>query len=98
MSVTDPASCTEFRIGVGLGLDDGADVVGQSRVLPFARLSGSRGEFLQEADPVASLVQPLLDDLAPPTETPLGLAGAAAAQFGGDLGHVRSALASGQPS
>src|SRR5512135_825960 len=55
-------------------------------------------KFSRQRTPVTSLVPSLLDGLTPPAETSLGMAGAAAAQFGGDLGHVRSTLVSGQPS
>jgi hypothetical protein len=83
---------------VGVGLDDRADVRRQLRVLLFAALPAARREVLQAADPVVALVQSLLDGLTPPAEAPLGLAGVAAAQFGGDLGQERAALVSGEPS
>ena len=79
-----------------MGLDDGADVGGQSRVLVLAALPAARGEVLQAADAVMALVQPLLDGLAPPAEASLGLAGVAAAELGGDLGLERAALVSGE--
>ena len=81
-----------------MGLDDGADVGGQLRVLLFAALPASRGEVLQAAHPVTQLVQSLLDRLASPAEASFGLAGAAVAQFRGDLGLEQAALVSGQPS
>src|SRR3954470_19326073 len=79
-----------------MGLDDGADVGGQSRVLVFAAPSAARREVLQAADPVLLLVQPLLDRVASPAEASLGLAGAAAAEHGSDLGLEQAALVSGE--
>ena len=93
-----PPRRLEFRVGVGVGLDDGADVGGQLRVLLLAALPAARGEVLQAADAVMALVQPLLDGLASPAEAAFGLAGVAAAQFRGDLGLEQAALVSGEPS
>src|SRR5512135_1648472 len=64
----------------------------------FAALSAARREVLQASDPVVALVESLLDGLTPPAEASFGLAGVAAAQFGGDLGQERAALVSGEPS
>src|SRR5512144_853110 len=87
----------EFGIGVRVGLDDRADVRRQLRVLLLAAPSAAGGEVLQAADPAPALVEPLLDGLTPPAEASFGLAGVAAAQFGGDLGLERAALISGEP-
>jgi len=51
-----PPRRLEFRIGVRVGFDDGADVGGQSRVLLLAPLPAPRGEVLQAADAVMLLV------------------------------------------
>ncbi len=88
----------EFGVGVGVGLDDGADVGRQLRVLLLAALSAARREVLRAADPVVALLQSLRDGLTPPAEATFGLAGVAAAQFGGDLGLEGTALVSGEPS
>src|SRR3954454_15725369 len=79
-----------------MGLDDGADVGGQLRVLLLAAPPAARGEVLQAADPVMRLVQPLLDGVASPAEASLGLAGAAVAEHRGHLGLEQAALVSGE--
>src|SRR5205823_9351918 len=81
-----------------MGLDDGADVGGESWILLFAALPAARGEVLQAAHPVLLLVQSLLDRLASPAEASLDLAGATPAERGGDLGLEQAALVSGQAS
>src|SRR5436305_1471360 len=81
-----------------MGLDDGADVGGESWILLFAALPAARGEILQAAHPVLLLVQPLLDRLTSPAESALGLAGAAVAERRSDLGLEQAALISGQAS
>ena len=81
-----------------MGLDDGADVGRQLRVLLLAALPAPRGEVLQAAHAVMLLVQSLLDRLASPAEAVLGLAGVAAAQCRGHLGLEQAALVSGEPS
>ena len=55
-------------------------------------------KFSRQRTPVLQLVQSLLDRLASPAEAAFGLAGVAAAQFGGHLGLEQAALVSGQPS
>jgi hypothetical protein len=82
----------EFRVGVGVGLDDGADVGRQLRVLLFAALPATRGEVLAAAHPVLPLMQSRLDGVASPAEASFGLAGDAAAQSGGHLGLEQAAL------
>jgi hypothetical protein len=86
----------ELGVGVGVGLDDGADVGGQLRVLVFATLSAASGEVLQAADPVMAFLQSLLDGLASPSEASLGLAGVGGAEFDGDLGLEGAALVAGK--
>jgi hypothetical protein len=92
-----PPRRLEFRIGVGVGLDDGVDVGRQSRVLLFAALPAPRGEVLQAAHAVMLFVESLLDRLASPAEAVLGLPGVAAAQCRDHLGLEQAALVSGQP-
>src|SRR3954468_18129374 len=79
-----------------MGLDDVADVGGQSRVLLLAAPAAARGEVLRAAQAASPFVQPLLDRLTAPAEASLGLAGAAAAQRRGDLGLEQTALVSGK--
>ena len=55
-------------------------------------------KFSRQRIPVLPLVESLLDGVAPPAEAAFGLAGVAAAQFGGDLGLEQAALVSGEPS
>src|SRR4051794_3674615 len=81
-----------------MGLNDGADVGGESGVLLLAALPATRGEVLQATDAVMLLVESLLDRLASPAEAVLGLAGVAAAECRDDLGLERAALVSGEPS
>ena len=47
--------------------------------------------------PCSRLVQALLDGVPPPAEAAFGLAGAAVAQLGGDLGQEGTAAEAGQP-
>src|SRR5205823_8946804 len=87
-----------FRIGVGVGLDDGADVGRQLWILLFAALPAPCGEVLQAADAVLLLEEPLLDRRASPAEAVLSLSCVAAAQGRDDLGLEQAALVSGQTS
>src|SRR5262245_3092038 len=82
----------QFRIGLGVRLDDGADVGGQLRVPDFARDGTLGGEVLDTADAGAGLVQALLDAVATPAEAALGGAGAATTKGVGDLGLEQAAL------
>ena len=93
-----PTRRLQFRIGVGMGLHDRADVGRQLRVLLFAAPPTSRGEVLQTAHPLTRLVQSLLDRLASPAEASFGLSGTAVAQFRSHLGLEQAALVSGQSS
>src|SRR5215207_2263306 len=87
-----------LQLGVGLGmrLDDGADVLGQLRVLGFPALLAAGGKVLQTAEAVLLFLQALADGVAPPAKAALGLARAAATQRGRDLGYERTALVAGQ--
>ena len=93
------AACRlQFGIGVGMRLDDRADVGGESGVLLLAALAALGGEVLPAAHPGAQLVEPLLDRIASPAEASFGQARATAAELGGDLGLEESALVSGEAS
>src|SRR5512135_1946799 len=93
-----PARRLQLRIGVSMGLDDRPDVRGQSRILLLAARAAAGGEVLHAAHPPTRLVQPLRDGGAAPAEATFRPAGAAAAEFRGDLGDERSASIPGEPS
>src|SRR5438046_561454 len=80
-----------------MGLDDGADVGGQLRVLLLAALPAACGEVLPAAEPAVQLMQPRRHGVASPAEAAFGPAGIAAAECGGDLGLEEAALVSGEP-
>src|SRR3954453_7766579 len=82
----------QLRVGVGVGLDHGADVGGQLRVLDLARDGALGGEVLDAAQAGAGLVQARLDGVPPPAEAALGGAGAATTEGVGDLGLEQAAL------
>src|SRR3954447_19303740 len=77
-----------------MGLDEGADVGGQLRVLLFAARPAAGGEVLQAADAGPLFVQSLLDRLPAPAEAALSLSGAAVAQHRGHLGLEQTTLVS----
>jgi hypothetical protein len=87
----------QFRVGIGLGLDEGPKVRRPLRVLVFAPSGAAGREALQAADTGLLFVQALLDRVASPTETALGQAGVAVTQAQTDLGLEESALVAGQP-
>jgi hypothetical protein len=82
-----------LQLGVGLGvwLDDGPDVRRQLGVLLLAAQSSPGGEVFHATDVLTRLVQSLVDRVATPAETSLGLAGVAGTQLGGDLGLEQAA-------
>src|SRR3954449_13417854 len=82
----------QLRVGVGVRLDHGADVGGQSGVLDLARDGALGGEVLDAAQAGAGLVQSRLDGVAAPAEATLGGAGAAATEGVGDFGLEQAAL------
>src|SRR4051812_14471513 len=79
-----------------MGLADGADVGGQSRVLVLDPSLAPGDEVFQAAEAGAALVQALLDGLTPPAEASLGQSGVAVAQLDGDLGLEGAASEAGQ--
>ena len=80
-----------------MGLDDGADVGGELRVLVLAAAAAPRGEVLQASHPLLRLVESLGDRVPPPAEAAFGLAGVTVANGGGDLGDEGTAAEAGQP-
>src|SRR5512135_3215081 len=77
-----------------MGLDKGAVVGRQLRVLLFAASSAARGEILPATHPVTKLVESRLDGVASPTEASFSLSSTAAAEFGSHLGLEQAALIS----
>src|SRR3954463_710468 len=88
-----------LHLGVGLGvrLDHGADVGGQSGVLDLARDGALGGEILETPQAGVGLGEPLLDAVPAPAEAALGGAGAAPTKGVGDLGLEQAALVPPEP-
>src|SRR4051812_13082673 len=82
----------QLGVGVGVRLDHGADVGGQSGVLDLARDGALGGEVLDAAQAGAGLVQARLDGVAAPAEAALSGPGAAATEGVSDLGLEQAAL------
>ncbi len=91
-----PTRRLELGVGVTMGFHDGADIGRQLRVLVLAARPAACGKILQTADALLRLVQSFLDRLMPPAEAAFGFAGAAVAEFGGDLGEEQPSRVSGQ--
>jgi hypothetical protein len=82
----------QFRVGLGVWLDEVADVLGALRLFLLPAGPATSGEVLDTADALPAFVQALADGVAPLAEAPFRLAGVAAAQLSGDLGLEQAAL------
>ncbi|MGL4554488.1 MAG: hypothetical protein ACRC33_25270 [Gemmataceae bacterium] len=83
----------EFGVGLGLGIGDLAEVVGQAGARAFSLVAATGGEGVEAADAGAEFVQAGMDGVAAPTEGGLRAAGGPAAVGTGHLSLVPPPLA-----
>src|SRR3954452_5884354 len=82
----------EFGVGVGVRLDDSANVLCPLGFFLFPAGSAAGRKVLLTTDALLQLVQAFLDGVASPAEAAFGLAGTAVAQPQSDFGHEQPAF------
>src|SRR6516164_4993447 len=87
----------QFRVGLGVRFDDGADVGCQLQVYLFAGQGAFGGEVVDTAQAGRGLVQTRLNAVTAPAEAAFGGAGAAATKGVGNLSLEQAALMAFEP-
>lgn len=94
--VAIPSRCFQFRVGIGMAINNGSDISGKLWIADFDAWSSASGKIFDALNVGASFVLSECDIRSSPSESSFGSSWTAAAKTFGDFGLEPSSLMSGE--